>query len=108
MILISRKHLVVSALLLTACRQAVSPADSSGITQRQFIETYVALYAARDTARSAVEFDAQKRQIFARTRVTQESLTRFAAEHGGDVAYMAAVWDSIKTRLDHASEAIPK
>ena len=99
---------MVSALFLSACRQAVSPADTSGITRQQFIETYVALYAARDTSRSAVEFEAQKRQIFARTRVTQESLTRFAAEHGGDVAYMAAVWDSVKTRLDLASEAIPK
>ncbi len=97
------QSLLIGVLLLAGCGGADGPTGSGGLLREQFIELYVALRNAQQTARSDIEFETMKNQIFERAGVSPESLTRFAAEHGGQITYMATIWDSIKVRLDLAS-----
>jgi hypothetical protein len=100
--------LLLGGLVLTACRANEGPGPSGGISREQFIELYVALRNAQLNAKTPAEFESTKQQIFARAGVPPESLSRFAAEHGGEITYMATIWDSIKVRLDVELGAIPK
>jgi hypothetical protein len=100
--------IVLCVLLLGAC-EATQPATSSnGLTSQQFVELYVALRNAQNTARSTAELETMRRAIFDRAGVSPERMTQFVTEHGNEIEFMAAVWDSIKSRLDLASGLTPR
>ena len=103
--MISYRRIIALAgsVLFLACNRAQDPVPpSSGLSREEFIELFVALRNAQDSARSAAQFDSMKTKIFDRAGASPESLTRFAAEHGAQVRFMSEVWDSIRSRLDYA------
>jgi hypothetical protein len=95
-------------LLIAGCNSAEPPTATQRLSRAQFIELYVSLRNAQDSARTSAEFDALKQQILERAGATSESLSQFAIEHTGQIAFMAEVWDSIRTRLDNAALGTPR
>src|SRR5262245_59474920 len=62
----------VVVLALSACESTRTPTSSSGLTREQFIELFVALRNAQNTARSTAELETMRRAIFTRAGVTPE------------------------------------
>ncbi|MGH7472259.1 MAG: hypothetical protein ACRENP_30275 [Longimicrobiales bacterium] len=98
----------MGAFLAAGCSERNPQSNVSGLSRDQFIELIVSLRNAQDSAKTPAEFETLKQQIFARAGASPESLSQFAAQHTGQVAYMAQVWDSIRTRLDNASGVNPR
>jgi|SRR5690606_4379060 len=95
---------LVLALLLAGCR---SRGEETTITRDQFIDVIVQLRMAdMDTDDPAV-FAARRDSILREAGVTDSMLLAYARVHGGDVAHMAEVWDTISRRLIRA-DTIPR
>ncbi|MEX2283229.1 MAG: hypothetical protein WEE89_12165 [Gemmatimonadota bacterium] len=92
--------ILLAALVLPACDRQTTPPDTGGLSREQFVELFVALRNAKKSARSPADFELQKRQLLADAKVTEEQFKSFADAHAEDLAFMAAVWDSIQNRLD--------
>lgn len=97
-----RRLPLLLALVLTACgfTEPVAEAGPGVLTRRQFIAIYVELRRAEQAVPVPDAFEARKQEIFERHGTEPRALVEFVEAHGDDVAYMAAVWDSIQHRLE--------
>jgi hypothetical protein len=94
------------AVLLPACDRATPPPDTGGLSRDQFIEVFIALRNAKKNALTPADFEVQKRQILGRAKITEAQFKSFGEAHTEDLAFMAAVWDTIQTRLDRGDSAV--
>ena len=90
---------IVIVVVFAACDRGPS-APVGGLTDRQFVELYVALRNAHTTARNPEEFAELEAAILRKAGATRESMKQFIDAHSQDLTLMATVWDSIRTQLD--------
>jgi hypothetical protein len=90
---------ILVVVLCAACDRGPS-APAGGLTDREFVEVYVALRNAHTTARTPEEFARLEEEILRKAGATRESMKQFVEAHSGDLGYMATVWDSIRSQLD--------
>jgi hypothetical protein len=82
-------------MLLPGCRADAGDA----LVRDRYVDLMVAL---RELARDSdvpEEFYVRKDSVLRAAGVTDSMLVAYARRHGRDVAYMAAVWDSVAQRL---------
>jgi O-methyltransferase involved in polyketide biosynthesis len=92
--------ILLLAVVLPACDRQTTPPDAGGLSREQFVELFVSLRNAKKSATTPADFEEKKRQLLAKANVTEEQFKRFADAHAEDLVFMAAVWDSIQSRLD--------
>jgi hypothetical protein len=91
--------LAVCALLLGGC----GPGDPGmGLQQARFIEVVVELRRAALASTDTAAFEIRKQQILAEAGVSEAELRAYVESHAGDFNHMAAVWDSINSRVSEA------
>lgn len=83
-------------VVLAGCR---SDAEEQTITREQFVDVIVDLRQADADADDPAEFATRRDEILREAGVTDSMLLAYARVHGGDVAHMAEVWDTISRRL---------
>ncbi|HEY8470075.1 MAG TPA: hypothetical protein VIL18_10560 [Longimicrobiales bacterium] len=71
------------------------------------MEVYVELRRAARESPDLVTWEARKAEILRRHGTTPEALEAFADEHAADPAFLAALWDTIKARVEAADSAGP-
>jgi hypothetical protein len=98
----------LAPLVFAACQATQTPTTSSGLSREQFVDLYLELRNAQNTARSMAELETMRNAIFTRAGASPDQMTRFVAEHGDEIKFMSTVWDSIKNRLDLASGLTPR
>lgn len=92
---LKRTSLFVALMLLPGCRADAGDA----LVRDRYVDLMVAL---RELARDSdvpEEFYVRKDSVLRAAGVTDSMLVAYARRHGRDVAYMAAVWDSVAQRL---------
>jgi hypothetical protein len=100
-----RVHAFAAALLvacaLGACGRSLGrlPWQRGGLSFEQFVSTTVELRQAAASATTPAAFQARKREIEARLKVTDADLERFTREHANEVKLLSAAWDSVEARL---------
>ena len=94
-----KARVVLIVLVCVSCDRGPS-APVGGLTDRQFVELYVALRNAHTTARNPQEFAELEAAILRKAGATRESMKQFLDAHSQDLTLMATVWDSIRTQLD--------
>jgi len=99
----------VTALLLLSSISACDGGtpwsqDGRTISKETFIETMVELRLGAAQTRELRLTRAQRERILERMDVTSDELLRFAEVHGGNVPFMAEVWDEINARLRAKAE----
>lgn len=92
----------VLVALVAGCRRG--PSEPT-ITRDQFVDVIVQLRQAN--ADDPGVFEARKAEILGEAGVTDSMLLAYARIHGGDVAHMAEVWDTIARRLVRA-DTLPR
>jgi hypothetical protein len=96
-----RRMVLIGLVAVSGCDASAS-GPSSGLTDREFIELYVALRDAQNRATSPEEFERVKQNILAEAGAKPESMQQFVREHRTDIKRLAAVWDSIRIRVDQS------
>ena len=102
-----RRTVLIALIAAAGCSPNATSESPSGLTDREFIELYVALRDAQNRATSPEEFEQLEQMIFQEAGAKSESMLQFVHEHRTDIARMAAVWDSIRIRIDQAP-AVPR
>jgi len=98
-----RGLLTVLALVMTGC--AVEE-NTFGADDRRFVDTMVELRVAALTAGSdTAQFEELRQAVLEEHGVTETDLRAYVEAHSSDLDHMAAIWDSISTRL---SEPTPQ
>lgn len=87
---------LTASLAAAAC----GPSEPETISRETFVETYVALRAAELRSSGAVIPEEDRDSVLADNGVSDEDLVAFAEAHGGDVAFMEAVWTDVQNRLE--------
>lgn len=99
-LLVSLVALLAVPAMACGFTDPVAEAGPEALTRSQFIEIYVELRLAEQATPTREAFQARKQQIFERHGAPPHALIEFVEVHGDDVAYMAAVWDTIQHRLE--------
>jgi hypothetical protein len=89
-------------ILVLAIGIAGCGADDStfGVTDERFVATMVELRQAAVTAgRDTARFEELRAQTLERQGVSEEDLRAYVETHSGDLRHMAAMWDSVASRL---------
>ncbi len=95
----ARRHTL--AMLLTPFLVSACEKDRT-ISFEQFVNTTVELRKAATQTNTPAAFDARKRAIEAKQRVTDADLNGFLRKHARDVKLLSAAWDSVEARLGRA------
>jgi hypothetical protein len=95
---------LIALLAAVGCSRGGGSRPSSGLSDLEFIELYVALRAAQDSATTPEQFEQLKKKILEEAQATPESMLHFVSEHRSNISRMAAVWDSIRIRLERTPE----
>jgi len=114
----SRRPGALARALAVACLLGVAgsgcgaetPAQEAGarLTPERFVEVYVELRRAARESPDTVTWEARKAEILRRHGTTPEALEAFADEHAADPAFLAALWDTIKARVEAADSGASK
>lgn len=91
-------------VLLAGCSRLEQPADTSGLTAQEFVELYVGLREARARSTDAAGYEQQKAALFKKYNATPEAMDAFLKANSHDLTFMAAVWDSVQTRINASAE----
>jgi len=92
-----RAMVVVLGFVVAAC---AGDGSTVGLSDERFIEAMVELRRAAMTAGSdTVQFEQRRQAILNEQGVTEDELRRYVEANSRDLYHMAAVWDSISTRL---------
>jgi hypothetical protein len=87
----------VLVLVVVAC---AGDGSTVGLSDERFIETMVELRRAAITAGSdTAQFEQRRQAILNEQGVTEDELRTYVEANSRDLYHMAAVWDSISTRL---------
>lgn len=89
----------VLALILAVVATGCTTEPEAAIDRDTFVATWVDLRRAAMTSPDAPITPAERTRILAEHGVTDEELLDFAAVHGGDVPYMAEVWEEVEARM---------
>ena len=85
------------ALLLSGC---AAEENTFGASDERFVQTMVELRRAALTAGvDTAEFMRLRDAVLNERGVTEEELRAYVEARGGDLDHMAAVWDSVVSRL---------
>jgi hypothetical protein len=98
------------ALVLAAAALAAVPACSGSepaIARETFIDAMVELRRADRETDEPDAFEARRAEILVARGVTDEDLLGFVRAHEGDLALLAAVFDSINARLNRVHDETP-
>ncbi len=92
----------LGGLAVCLAAAACAPGAPETIEREVFVETYVALRAAELRSPEAVIPDGERERVLAEMGVSEDDLRTFAEAHGGDVAFMEAVWVDVQSRIAEA------
>lgn len=95
--------LMASLLAPGACERGSG--DREQLSREEFVATYVELRRAEIDAASPADFQERKAAIMERYETSGEELLAFIEAHSDDVAYLAALWDSVQARLEEQAAA---
>ncbi len=98
------RWLAVAFVALSACGGPDDPAEATGLTEEQFIVTFLALRDADYEATSAEDFQARRDSIFDAHDTSAEELREFVRYWSLDLDRMSATWDTIEARLRRRAE----
>ena len=102
------RALAVACLLgVAGACGADAPDGNEGerLTPERFVEVYVELRRAARESPDLVTWEARKAEILRRHGTTAEALEAFADEHAADPAFLAALWDTIRARVEAPDSA---
>jgi hypothetical protein len=99
-----RRHALLLAAVLLACRACElpreSPAGGDAMSREAFVSTYVDLrISALSTPDAAIE-PSERSRILEEHGVTEDELLEFVDAHGADVDFMASVWTEVEDSLE--------
>lgn len=94
---------IAAAVVLSGC----DGGSTTGVelSREDFVAAYVALRLAEAEASSPADFDTRKAEILERYGTSGEEMLAFIEAHAHDVAYMAALWDTVQTRIEAGAAA---
>ena len=100
-----RVTMVISMLVLLAgCGRMEQPTDTSGLTAGEFVDLYVGLREARARSKDAAGYAQRKAALFKKYDATPETMDAFLKANSHDLPFMAALWDSVQTRINISAE----
>lgn len=95
-----RALVVVLGFVVAAC---AGDGSTVGLSDERFIETMVELRRAAITVGpDTVQFEQRRQAILKEQGVTEDELRTYVEANSRDLYHMAAVWDSISTRLSES------
>ncbi len=102
-------HIAVALLACVpaACDRTVGrlPWQRGGLSFEQFVDATVKLRQAAAQATTPAAYEAKKKEIETRLKITDADLQRYVSDHARDVKLLSAVWDSVEARLGRAGAA---
>lgn len=91
---------LVLALVLGAAFGCSPETGVPSIDRSTYVDVMVALRVADNETSSETEFLQRREQILQEAGVTDSMLVQWVRAHGGDIRFMAELWDSINARLN--------